>query len=111
MTKETIASLKAENARIIESYSRSIDGYIKEGQQKQQTFDERGKRIAEMEKQLSAARSDIAHLQARADRVTYLEGMIDGFIRAGILPPRPAVEGDFPSEDSYGARGTIWKGV
>ena len=92
MTKETIASLKKEIADIVESYSRSIDGYIKDGQQKQQTFDERGKRIAEMEKQLAAARSDMVHLQARADRVTYYEGMIAGFERAGILPVQPDVD-------------------
>lgn len=111
MTKETIASLKSEIADIVESYSRQIDGYIKGGQQKQQTFDERGKRIAEYERTVAEQAKQIAALQARADRVTYLEGMIAGFERVGVLPPRPAVEGDFPSEDSYGRRGTIWKGV
>lgn len=107
--KPTIKSLQADLTAQKEWYEQRISAALDDMNKRQATFDERGKRIAEMEKQLAGARSDMAHLQARADRVTYYEGMIAGFERAGIIPVQPRDDGDFPSEDSYGARGTIWK--
>lgn len=88
MTKPTIKSLQADLAAQKEWYEQRISTALADMNKRQATFDERGKRIAEYERTIAEQKKQIEQLQGRADRVTYLEGMIAGFERAGVLPPK-----------------------